>query len=74
MDSYTDLWVKNWLNGWAQRKQPQVAPGKIRLDIRKNFLGERMVKRWNRLSGKVRNFPPPEVLKRCVDVASMNMG
>ena len=43
------------------------------MDIRKNFLGERVVKCWNRLSGKVRKFPSLEVFKRCVDVAPTDM-
>ena len=40
--------------------------GRFRLDIRKNFFPERVVKHWNRLP---RRALSQEVLKNCVDVA-----
>jgi len=51
----------------------KLCPGRCRLDIRKNFCTESMVRHWNRLPREVLESPSLEVSKKRVDVALWDM-
>ena len=47
--------------------------GRFKLDIRKNFFSERLVRHWNRMSMGLMESPSLGVFRRHGDVALMDM-